>query len=103
MASSAGSYIEMRQRRYNFFPQSFQWQGRTFHVQQVERSWSKMGGWFSRRRARRLCSRVRTIALPAALPAGLSAAGAQAILQQTASRICQDLLANTWHVERVLA
>ena len=65
MARSAGSYIEMRQRRYNFFPQSFQWQGRIFHVQQVERSWSKMSGWFSRRRARRLCFRVRTLALPA--------------------------------------
>ena len=102
MASSAGSYIEMRQRRYNFFPQSFQWQGRTFHVQQVERSWSKMGGWFSRRSARRLCFRIRTIAMPAALPAAMTAVGHQTP-QSRRLDIYQDLLANTWHVERVLA
>jgi len=94
MARSAGSYIEMRQRRYNFFPQSFQWQGRTFHVQQVERSWSKMSGWFSRRRPRRLCFRVRTLALPSV--------GSPSCLPGRLD-IYQDLVANTWHVDRILA
>lgn len=94
MASSAGSYIEMRQRRFNYFPQSFQWQGRTFQVRQVERSWPTMAGWFSRRRARRLNFRVRTVALPAA----------GCPLPQTGRLdIYQDLQANTWHVGRVLA
>ena len=94
MATSLPSYIEMRQRRFNYFPLSFQWQGRTFHVQSVERSWSKMGGPIFARRARRLCFRVRTVALAGnGIPAW----------QTGRFDIYQDLVANTWHLERSLA
>ncbi len=41
------------EKRFGYFPQSFQWRGHTHHVQAVERTWTKMG------RVAQLCFRVR--------------------------------------------
>jgi len=94
-ADTQSDYIEMYRRRYNYFPQTFRWHGQTFHVQTVERCWTKTsGGLLSRiRTAERLCFRVRAVALPS--PADQPP-------QYSTFDIYQDLLANTWHLERQL-
>jgi hypothetical protein len=94
MTTVCHDYIEMRQRRFNYFPQSFRWHGLTYYVQAVERSWTKMGGRLLRRRAERLCFRVRAVAL---LREGALAC------PPSKFDIYQDLIANTWHLERQLA
>ena len=95
MTSVSNDYIEMRQRRFNYFPQSFRWHGLTYYVQAVERSWTKMGGSLLRRRAERLCFRVRAVALPH------EHEGTPACPPRKFD-IYQDLIANTWHLERQL-
>ncbi len=94
MTSVHHDYIEMRQRRFNYFPQSFRWHGLTYYVQAVERSWTKMGGRLLRRRAERLCFRVRAVA-------SLREDGP--FCPPRKFDIYQDLIANTWHLERQLA
>ncbi len=94
MITANHDYIEMRQRRFNYFPQSFRWHGLTYYVQAVERSWTKMGGRLLRRRAERLCFRVRAVA---------SLRDGGPTCPPRKFDIYQDLIANTWHLERQLA
>lgn len=84
-------YIDMREKRFNYFPQSFMWHGQVYHVQAVERCWTKMAGRANSRRACRLCFRVRAANLPAQ--------GGRVTGQSTFD-VYQDLLANTWHLEQ---
>ncbi|MFZ5918367.1 MAG: DUF6504 family protein [Chloroflexota bacterium] len=74
--------IQMADKRFGFFPQAFIWHGRRYQVQRVERAWT-----VSRQRLRcrveRRCFRVHT--------------------REGIFDLYQDLLANTWHLERVLA
>jgi hypothetical protein len=84
-------YIEMREKRFNYFPQAFMWHGQVYHVQAVERCWTKMGGRANSRRACRLCFRVRAVSLPLSVGRGDG---------QATFDIYQDLLVNTWHLER---
>ena len=83
MTRTYNEYIEMRERRFNYFPQAFMWHGQTYRVQSVERCWTKVGGRAQDRRAQRLCFRVRC--------------------QEAKFDIYQDLLANTWHLEKEIA
>lgn len=48
-----GDAVEILEKRFGYFPQSFQWRGHAHHVQAVERAWTKMG------RTAQLCFRVR--------------------------------------------
>lgn len=74
--------IEMRAKRFGYFPKTFLWHGHRYDVRRVERAWT-----ISRRRARRRverrCFRVHT---------------AEGVFD-----LYQDLGANTWHLERVVA
>lgn len=74
--------IEVRAKRFGYFPQTFVWRGRRYQVKRVERART-----ISKRRRRcsveRRCFRVHT---------------AEGIFD-----LYQDLIANTWHLERVVA
>jgi hypothetical protein len=72
--------VEMRKRRYGYFPQVFLWHGHCYRVHAVERCWTvvprpHLGG--------RLCFRVRCA--------------------EGTFELYQDLHANTWHVHGTLA
>lgn len=73
--------IDVQRKRFGYFPQTFLWRGQRHEVSAVERCWT-----ISRRRGGRktshLCFQVRC-------PEG------RFILYQ-------DLLGNTWHIERRL-
>lgn len=45
--------VEILEKRFGYFPQRFQWRGHAHQVQQVERTWTKMG------KSAQLCFRVR--------------------------------------------
>ncbi len=71
--------IQMKARRFGYFPDRFQWHGRDYHVSRVERCWTvrtrRWGG-----RVERLCFRVHC--------------------GDGVFDIHQDLLGNTWHIQR---
>ena len=67
--------VEVIERRFQFFPQSFRWRGRRYEVDAVERSWTAARPT-SRRYFRARCA------------AGLF-------------DLYQDLTASTWHLQRV--
>jgi uncharacterized protein YifE (UPF0438 family) len=69
--------IRMQAKRFGYFPKTFMWHGRQYDVKRVERAWT-----VSRRRARR-CFRVHTV--------------------EGVFDLYQDLNANTWHLEKVVA
>lgn len=70
--------IEVRERRYGYFPRAFSWRGHSYLVDHVERCWTIPG----RHEANdaRLCFQVRC-------PEGRFI-------------VYQDLAANTWHINR---
>jgi len=74
--------IEVQAKRFGYFPKTFLWHGRRYHVRRVERAWT-----ISRRRPRhrveRRCFRVHT---------------AEGVFD-----LYQDLVANTWHVDKKVA
>jgi len=74
--------IEIKDKRFGFFPQTFLWHGRRYHVQRVEQAWT-VSRQKPRRRVERRCFRVHT---------------AEGIFE-----LYQDLIANTWHLDRMLA
>ncbi len=69
--------IRMQAKRFGYFPKTFVWHGRRYDVKRVERAWE-----VSRRRPRR-CFRVHTT---------------EGIFD-----LYQDLDANTWHLEKMVA
>jgi hypothetical protein len=74
--------ILMKSKRFGFFPKTFLWHGRRYQVKRVERAWtvSKNG---RRRRVERRCFRVHT---------------AEGVFD-----LYQDLTANTWHLDKMVA
>ena len=73
--------IEVRHKRFGYFPQVFMWHGHLYNVHAVERCWTvSRRGW--RRQVERLCFRVRCA--------------------EGTFDLYQDLAANTWHLERVV-
>ncbi len=74
--------IEMQAKRFGYFPQAFLWHGHRYCVTRVERAWTICQRRASRRVERR-CFRVHT---------------AEGIFD-----LYQDLVANTWHLEKVIA
>ncbi len=73
--------IEVQKKRFGYFPQIFLWRGHRYHVHSVERCWTVTRGRL-RRRVKRLCFRVRCA--------------------EGTFDLYQDLVGNTWHLERVL-
>jgi hypothetical protein len=69
--------IEMRQRRYGYFPRVFRWHGHSYRVHAVDRCWTAMTG---RLGGARLCFCVQCV--------------------EGTFELYQDLAANTWHVRR---
>lgn len=53
LRSARSDAVEILEKRFGYFPQSFQWRGHTHFVQAVERTSTKMG------RVAQLCFRVR--------------------------------------------
>jgi len=74
--------IEIKAKRFGYFPQAFLWHGRRYNVTRVEQAWTVSRRRASRRVERR-CFRVHT---------------SEGIFD-----LYQDLLANTWHLEKVVA
>jgi hypothetical protein len=74
--------IEMQVKRFGYFPQAFLWHGQRYYVTRVERAWTVCRRRSSRRVERR-CFRVHT---------------AEGIFD-----LYQDLVANTWHLEKMVA
>ncbi|OQY23222.1 MAG: hypothetical protein B6I34_04870 [Anaerolineaceae bacterium 4572_32.1] len=74
--------IEMQAKRFGYFPQAFLWHGRRYRVKRVERAWTVSRNR-PRRRVEQRFFRVHT---------------AEGIFD-----LYQDLVANTWHLARVLA
>lgn len=74
--------IEMQAKRFGYFPQTFLWHGRRYLVRRVERAWTVCRKR-PRRRVERRCFRVHT---------------GEGIFD-----LYQDLIANTWHLEKVVA
>lgn len=76
--SKRAESIQMRERRFGYFPQRFRWHGQDFTVSRVERCWTvrtrRWGG-----RIERLCFRVHC--------------------GDRVFDLYQDLLGNTWHVQ----
>lgn len=71
--------IEMRQRRYGYFPQEFRWRGHYYHVNAVRRCWTVSRG--SRgNRVERHCFRV--------------------CCTEGTFDLYQDVRHNTWHLKR---
>lgn len=70
--------IEVKERRYGYFPRTFCWRGHSYLVDHVERCWTVPG----HREANdgRLCFQVRC--------------------SEGRFIVYQDLLANTWHIDR---
>lgn len=74
--------IEVQAKRFGFFPQVFLWHGRRYRVERVERAWT-VCKQRSRRRVQRRCFRVHT---------------AEGVFD-----LYQDLIANTWHLDKMVA
>jgi len=74
--------IRMQAKRFGFFPKTFLWHGRRYQVKRVERAWT-VSRRRQRRRVERRCFRVHT---------------AEGVFD-----IYQDLAANTWHLEKMIA
>ena len=74
--------IEMQTKRFGYFPKTFLWHGRRYHVKWVERAWT-ISRQRTRRRVERRCFRVHT---------------AEGIFD-----LYQDLTANTWHLDKKVA
>ncbi len=64
--------VQMREKRFGYFPKAFRWRGREYEVEAVERCWTKARGHPE------LCFRVRC-------PEG-------------AFELVQDVQLNAWHV-----
>jgi len=109
--------IEMRERRYGYFPQTFIWRGCRYDVYAVERCWT-----VSRRgrsgRVERHCFRVRCSfhkptnsaafrkpANSAALrkPANSAALGPVQDRREGTFEVYQDVQHNTWHLRQRVA
>lgn len=53
LRSTRRDAVEILEKRFGYFPHSFQWRGHSHSIQAVERTWTKMG------RVPQLCFRVR--------------------------------------------
>src|SRR5262245_25923059 len=51
--SAQNDPVQILEKRFGYFPQRFLWRGQAHQVQQVERTWTKMG------RLAQMCFRVR--------------------------------------------
>ena len=71
--------VEMIEQRFRFFPQRFQWGGRYYEVDSVEKTWSMLAGRRQKQGPRRYF-RVRCAS--------------------TVFELYQDLIVGTWHVRR---
>jgi len=71
--------IQMREKRFGYFPQLFRWHGHDYNVDRVERCWTvrtrRWGG-----RVEKLCFRVHC--------------------KDGVYEIHQDVNGNTWHIQR---
>ena len=74
--------IEMQTKRFGYFPKTFLWHGRRYHVKRVERAWT-ISRQRTRRRVERRCFRVHTT--------------------EGVFDLYQDLAANTWHLDKMVA
>lgn len=45
--------VEIQEKRFGYFPKAFRWRGRNYHVEAVERCWTKAS------KRPQLCFRVR--------------------------------------------
>lgn len=45
--------VEIQEKRFGYFPKTFRWRGKQYHVEAVERCWTNM------RKHPQLCFRVR--------------------------------------------
>ena len=71
--------IQVREKRFGYFPQRFRWHGRDYVVNRVERCWTiKRKRWGGR--VERLCFRVH--------------------VHDGGYDVFQDLVGNTWHIQR---
>lgn len=73
--------IEMKAKRFGYFPQTFLWHGHRYRVKRVERAWT-ISRQRPRRQVERRCFRVHTV--------------------EGVFDLYQDLVANTWHLEKVV-
>ena len=71
--------IQVREKKFGYFPQRFRWHGREYIVNHVERCWTIKGRRWGGR-IERLCFRVRC--------------------REGTFNLYQDLLGNTWHIEK---
>ncbi len=67
--------VEIREKRFGYFPKRFRWRGKIYDVEQVERCWTIM------KSRPRLCFRVRC--------------------REASFELFQDVKANTWEVALV--
>ena len=74
--------IKIQSKRFGFFPKTFLWHGRRYSIKRVERAWT-ISKQRPRRRVERRCFRVHT---------------AEGIFD-----LYQDLVANTWYLEKMIA
>lgn len=74
--------IEMQTKRFGYFPKTFLWHGRRYRVKRVERAWT-ISRQRTHRRVERRCFRVHT---------------AEGVFD-----LYQDLAANTWHLDKMVA
>ncbi len=71
--------IQIREKKYGFFPLRFRWHGREYVVNRVERCWTiKRRRWGGR--VERLCFRVHC--------------------REGIFDVFQDLIGNTWHIQK---
>ncbi len=74
-----GEAIQMREKRFGYFPQRFRWRGHEYVVNRVERCWTiKTRRWGGK--VERLCFRVHC--------------------HDGVYDVFQDLIGNTWHIHR---
>ena len=74
--------IQIREKRYGYFPQRFRWHGRDYIVNRVERCWTVKGRRWGGR-VERLCFRVHC--------------------GERVYEVFQDVIGNTWHIQRAAA
>jgi hypothetical protein len=73
-----GEAIQIREKRFGYFPQRFRWHGREYVVSRVERCWTvKRRRWGGK--VEQLCFRVHC--------------------DESAYDIIQDVIGNTWHIQ----
>jgi uncharacterized protein DUF6504 len=90
--------IQVREKRFGYFPQRFHWHGREYVVNRVERCWTiKRKRWGGR--VERLCFRVHC---SESFAAGRSPADAatQRGKGEGTYDVFQDLIGNTWHIQQ---